>query len=286
MIRISCYDDAMNSALTLDRGHAAHAADGGRVRALPEADRHEPVAVIAEAAGGGDALSKLAGGWSGPPRQRSFWLVVAGVHVLGAWALSRSLGTPAVAPKPGPVQVRPDRAAPAAAGADPARDVARTPLAHGAVDPADRAARRAGDRPGSRRGGGFAAGACAGGRGSRTGGADGARHGRRQAIAAGFGALSGHARTGHAAHVPALGESGTVLLHILVDERGQLKSATVKKSSGFDRLDQQALLDIRSARFCALSGAGPAGRVGSRRRPAVRARGALETALFFVAPSA
>ncbi|PZP30674.1 MAG: energy transducer TonB [Roseateles depolymerans] len=46
-----------------------------------------------------------------------------------------------------------------------------------------------------------------------------------------------------------LGEAGTVLLHIAVDASGQLKSATVKKSSGFERLDQQALIDIRTARF-------------------------------------
>lgn len=54
-------------------------------------------------------------------------------------------------------------------------------------------------------------------------------------------------------HVPRmsrrLGESGTVLLRIAVDASGQLKSATVKKSSGFERLDQQALIDIRTARF-------------------------------------
>lgn len=46
-----------------------------------------------------------------------------------------------------------------------------------------------------------------------------------------------------------LGESGIVVLRIVVDARGQLKSAAVKKSSGFERLDQQALMDIRTARF-------------------------------------
>lgn len=46
-----------------------------------------------------------------------------------------------------------------------------------------------------------------------------------------------------------LGESGTVVLHIVVDASGVLRSARVQKSSGFDRLDQQALQDIRSARF-------------------------------------
>lgn len=54
-------------------------------------------------------------------------------------------------------------------------------------------------------------------------------------------------------HIPRmsrkLGESGTVVLRILVDSRGELRGARLKKSSGFDRLDQQALIDIRTARF-------------------------------------
>jgi protein TonB len=46
-----------------------------------------------------------------------------------------------------------------------------------------------------------------------------------------------------------LGESGVVHLRIVVDARGHLKEASLKKSAGFARLDQQALQDIRSARF-------------------------------------
>ncbi|MBB4842710.1 protein TonB [Paucibacter oligotrophus] len=46
-----------------------------------------------------------------------------------------------------------------------------------------------------------------------------------------------------------LGESGIVHLRILVDAKGRLQDASVKKSSGFERLDKQALDDIRSARF-------------------------------------
>lgn len=46
-----------------------------------------------------------------------------------------------------------------------------------------------------------------------------------------------------------LGESGTVHLRILVDVKGNLKEASLRKTSGFARLDQQALQDIRSARF-------------------------------------
>lgn len=46
-----------------------------------------------------------------------------------------------------------------------------------------------------------------------------------------------------------LGEQGLVHLRIVVDARGLLKEATIRKSSGFARIDQQALQDIRSARF-------------------------------------
>ena len=46
-----------------------------------------------------------------------------------------------------------------------------------------------------------------------------------------------------------LGESGIVHLRIVVDARGRLKDASVKKSSGFERIDAQALQDIRTARF-------------------------------------
>lgn len=46
-----------------------------------------------------------------------------------------------------------------------------------------------------------------------------------------------------------LGESGVVHLRIVVDTHGHLKEVSLKKSAGFARLDQQALADIRSARF-------------------------------------
>ncbi|WP_422044832.1 energy transducer TonB [Roseateles sp.] len=46
-----------------------------------------------------------------------------------------------------------------------------------------------------------------------------------------------------------LGESGVVHLRIVVDVHGQLKEVSLKKSAGFARLDQQALHDIRTARF-------------------------------------
>ena len=46
-----------------------------------------------------------------------------------------------------------------------------------------------------------------------------------------------------------LRESGIVYLLIAVDARGALMGATLQKSSGFARLDGQALQDIRTARF-------------------------------------
>ncbi|KQW46782.1 hypothetical protein ASD88_09665 [Pelomonas sp. Root662] len=44
-------------------------------------------------------------------------------------------------------------------------------------------------------------------------------------------------------------EHGTVVLRITVDAHGRLKEAWVHKSSGFERIDQAALKDIRTARF-------------------------------------
>jgi len=46
-----------------------------------------------------------------------------------------------------------------------------------------------------------------------------------------------------------LHESGVVHLRVVVDVRGQPREITLAKSSGFARLDEQALLDMRSARF-------------------------------------
>lgn len=46
-----------------------------------------------------------------------------------------------------------------------------------------------------------------------------------------------------------LGEQGVVHLRLVIDAQGRLVEATLKQSSGYSRLDQQALLDIRSARF-------------------------------------
>ncbi len=46
-----------------------------------------------------------------------------------------------------------------------------------------------------------------------------------------------------------LGEQGIVYLRVIVDVNGRPREISLKKSSGFDRLDQQALQDMRSARF-------------------------------------
>jgi protein TonB len=46
-----------------------------------------------------------------------------------------------------------------------------------------------------------------------------------------------------------LRESGVVHLRVVVDVRGQPREIALAKSSGFARLDEQALQDMRSARF-------------------------------------
>lgn len=45
------------------------------------------------------------------------------------------------------------------------------------------------------------------------------------------------------------GEQGIVVLRLLIDAAGLLKDVRLHKSSGFERLDQAALMDIRTARF-------------------------------------
>lgn len=46
-----------------------------------------------------------------------------------------------------------------------------------------------------------------------------------------------------------LGETGVVRLRLLIDEQGRLKHIEVVQSSGYPRLDQQALSNMRQARF-------------------------------------
>jgi protein TonB len=46
-----------------------------------------------------------------------------------------------------------------------------------------------------------------------------------------------------------LGESGSVRLRVLVDEQGRPKEVEILKSCGFPRLDQQAVLAMKAARF-------------------------------------
>ncbi|MBL8349185.1 MAG: energy transducer TonB [Burkholderiaceae bacterium] len=46
-----------------------------------------------------------------------------------------------------------------------------------------------------------------------------------------------------------LGESGTVLLRVVFDAQGHVKQASVQRSSGFARLDEQALAAMRQARI-------------------------------------
>lgn len=46
-----------------------------------------------------------------------------------------------------------------------------------------------------------------------------------------------------------LGESGTVLLRVVFDTQGRVKQASVHRSSGYARLDEQALAAMRQARI-------------------------------------
>lgn len=46
-----------------------------------------------------------------------------------------------------------------------------------------------------------------------------------------------------------LREQGTVVVHVLVDVQGQPRDVRLARSSGFERLDQQALSAMRQARF-------------------------------------
>ncbi len=55
-----------------------------------------------------------------------------------------------------------------------------------------------------------------------------------------------------------LGEQGLVQLRLHIGTAGELLAASLARSSGFERLDAQALRDIRSARFSAVIEAGRA----------------------------
>ncbi len=46
-----------------------------------------------------------------------------------------------------------------------------------------------------------------------------------------------------------MGEEGTVVIQVLVNEQGQPAEVRVKKSSGYQRLDQAAISAVRAARF-------------------------------------
>lgn len=46
-----------------------------------------------------------------------------------------------------------------------------------------------------------------------------------------------------------LRETGTVVLHVVIDTQGVPRSVTLRQSSGFARLDEQALSAMRQARF-------------------------------------
>lgn len=189
-------------------------------------------------------------GWSPSPRRRGMLVLVAALHLIAAWGLAHSLVHSPAPPKPEPVQVR-LIAPPPPPPPQPVHHVpvdikmplvapvplippppisVTAPVVVAVVDPSPAAVARPEPAP-------VAPPPVA-------------------APAPGVRELPpGSVRymTEPRLHVPRmsrrLGESGTVLLHIAVDAQGMLKSAVIKKSSGFERLDQQALQDIRTARF-------------------------------------
>ncbi len=233
----------MNSALALDRSPAARAPEAERSRAGRPLERREPLPAGADA-----APSALAAGWKSPQRPRGFWLAVAGVHVLGAWALSQSLRAAPEPHKAEPVQVRlltpPPPPVQIKQLVSPEPRLAPTPLTPVIAPPNVQViAAAVVAEPAQPLQGPVAA-------------ATPAPVAKAAPVAAGPRQLAPDAVRYVAEprlHMPRmsrrLGESGTVQLHIVVDVHGQLKTATVKKSSGYERLDEQALQDIRSARF-------------------------------------
>ncbi|XHS79612.1 energy transducer TonB [Burkholderiaceae bacterium UC74_6] len=217
----------------------------------PPARPREPAAVVA----GSVASERLAEaetgtlghGWHAAPRKRSVWIAILALHGGLAWAMAHSLMQPAQPAKPTPVEVRliePPRPkpqpplpqmeiqAPVVApvpfvqppnvNLSPVVTVAEAPPVVVPVKPAPVAAP--------------VLPVTAASSGPKEIAASALRY-----------IVEPHG------HIPRmsrkLGESGTVVLHIVVGADGLLKSAALKKSSGFERLDQQALLDIRTARF-------------------------------------
>jgi len=192
-------------------------------------------------------------GWVAPKRPQSMWLLVGALHLVALWGFSQSFGPVAKLIQPDPVQVRliaPPPPPPAPAPHTPVQIklpvLASVPqIPPPAVMVASPVA---------------AVVAVSDAAPTVT-----ATHGHAQAPVAAAPATAattavveippGSVRylAEPRLHVPPmsrrLGESGTVLLRITVDTRGELKSVAIKKSSGFDRLDQQALRDILSARF-------------------------------------
>ena len=55
-----------------------------------------------------------------------------------------------------------------------------------------------------------------------------------------------------------LGEAGTVLLRVWVDAQGLPRQVSVHRSSGFARLDEQAIAAMREARFQPVTDGGSA----------------------------
>jgi len=208
----------------------------------------ESVAAMAEPVGVNSEVDTLGQGWKAAPRKRSVWIAILALHAGLAWAMAHSLMQPAQPAKPAPVEVRlveapkpklqPERLPPTEMQAPLVAPVpvvqppnvnvsqivavAEAPPVMVPIKPAAVAAPMA---P-----------VAAPSAGPKEIPPSAMRYVVEPRL-----------------HIPRasrkLGESGTVVLRIVVDAGGQLKSAVLRKSSGFERLDQQALIDIRTARF-------------------------------------
>jgi protein TonB len=194
------------------------------------------------------AADTLAHGWKAAPRKRGVWIAILALHGGLAWAMAHSLMQPAAKHPEAPVEVRlveppqPPKPQPQPPAEMRAPVVAPVPfvqpppvnLAQTVVTVAEAPPVAVPIKPAAVTA--PAAPPAAPSTGPKEIPASAVRY-----------------VAGPQLHVPRmsrkLGESGTVVLHVVVDATGLLKTATVRKSSGFDRLDQQALIDIRTARF-------------------------------------
>jgi protein TonB len=228
----------MNKALSLIPALASD--DAKPAVAWAHEAANENVAPLAEPVG---ALSQT---WPANPRRRGMLIAVGALHLLAGWLLVKSMVLPTPAtkheavqveliklPEPPPPRVQPPQAPPVALPLVAPAPLITPPVVNIANPIVVMVAE---NNPPKAEPVAAAPAALA------------APAGPRQIPASAV-----HYIVEPQLHVPKisrrLGESGTVVVHVAVDTHGQIRNTTVRKSSGFDRLDQQALQDIRSARF-------------------------------------